>query len=100
MKRLVVGVVALMLVGCIPVSGETYKDTVVVTHFVKRAKHQRIELKTSDGIVIDQYVAKRCSGCFAKAGDMFRVDVTKRVWNDGSISYEVDRYQIKDFLQK
>lgn len=103
MKLWCISLVSVVLLsGCFPkvVSENTYSDDVVVTSFVKRHKHQRIVVRTSDGIVIDQYVAKRCSGCSADVGDKFNVNVTKTVRDDGNVIYNIDRSQTKDFLRK
>ncbi|ADQ53241.1 hypothetical protein 65p233 [Aeromonas phage 65] len=106
MKLWCISLVSVVLLsGCFPnfpkvISENTYSDNVVVTSFEKRYKHQRIVVRTSDGIVIDQYVAKRCSGCAAQVGDKFNVNVTKAVWDDGDVTYNIDRSQTKDFLRK
>ncbi|UYD59181.1 hypothetical protein HPMBJEAJ_00066 [Aeromonas phage avDM6] len=103
MKLWIISLVSVVLLsGCFPkvVSENTYSDDVVVTSFVKRHKHQRIVVRTSDGVVIDQYVAKRCSDCVADVGDKFNVDVTRTVWDDGDVTYDLNRSQTKDFLRK
>ncbi|ATI17805.1 hypothetical protein [Aeromonas phage AS-yj] len=102
MKNLIALLAVIGLVGCVPkvVHEETYRDTVVVTEFVKRHKRQRIKVITSDGILINQYVAKRCSGCYAYKGDKFSVTVTKKTWDDGGVTYSINRYETKEFLRK
>lgn len=97
MKRiLIVGALALGLVGCeAPVSIETTQTEFYITD-VKKPKRMYVTLvEKATGRHYREYVSKRCSRWEeVKVGSSVTLTMTKRTWDDGSQTVDIDAYPV------